>query len=87
LLEQNPEKINWEWLSLNPNAKAIKLLEKNPEKITWRGLSENPGIIVDYLPMAKQRNATILQELMEKTWHPKRMVDWCLEYNDTYFEL
>jgi hypothetical protein len=31
LLEEYPEKINWDLLSFNPN--AIKILEKNPDKI------------------------------------------------------
>jgi hypothetical protein len=41
LLEQNPDKIEWDYLSLNPN--AIHLLEANPEKIRWYGLSKNPS--------------------------------------------
>jgi hypothetical protein len=34
-------KINWNWLSTNPN--AIHLLGTNPEKINWEYLSENPN--------------------------------------------
>jgi hypothetical protein len=41
-LEQNREKIDWNWLSKNPN--AIHLLEQNPEKIDWHYLSKNPSI-------------------------------------------
>ena len=41
--EKNPEKINWDVLSTNPN--AIELLKKNPEKINWGSLSENPNAI------------------------------------------
>ena len=40
LLEKNPEKIEWDWLSMNPC--AISLLEQNPEKIEWSHLSLNP---------------------------------------------
>jgi len=36
-LEEHPEKINWFYLSANPN--AIHLLEANPEKIDWFNLS------------------------------------------------
>ena len=36
-------KIEWEWLSSNPN--AIQLLEKNPNKIVWEWLSKNPNAI------------------------------------------
>lgn len=38
------KKINWTYLSLNPN--AIHLLEKNQDKIIWFNLSKNPSIFV-----------------------------------------
>jgi ribosomal protein L24E len=43
LLEKNPHKINWEWLSRNPS--AIHLIEKNLDKIDWHYLSLNPSAI------------------------------------------
>ena len=43
LLEKNPDKINWNCLSLNPT--AIHLLEKNLDKISWHYLSANPNAI------------------------------------------
>ena len=44
LLDWIPEdKINWEYLSGNPN--AIHLLEKNIDKIDWYMLSRNPNAI------------------------------------------
>ena len=42
-MEQNPDKIDWYYLSRNPN--AIPILEQNPEKINWRELSVNPNAI------------------------------------------
>ena len=39
----NIENINWECLSMNPN--AIHLLEKNLDKIFWKYLSGNPNAI------------------------------------------
>ena len=42
LLKANPTKIDWNYLSLNPN--AIELLRKNPNKIFWLWLSSNPNI-------------------------------------------
>ena len=42
LLEKNPNKINWKYLSKNPN--AMHLLEKNLDKINWGWLSINEGI-------------------------------------------
>ena len=43
LLEANPDKIDWYYLSGNPN--AIHLLEANPDKIDWYHLSTNPNAI------------------------------------------
>mgnify|MGYP000683137096 CR=1 FL=1 len=43
LLSENPDKINWIALSMNPN--AIHLLSENPDKINWCSLSENPNAI------------------------------------------
>jgi hypothetical protein len=43
LLEKNPDKIDWTYLSKNPN--AIHLLEKYPEKINWGALSRNSNAI------------------------------------------
>ena len=42
-MEKNPDKINWRWLSSNPN--AIYLLEKNIDKVSWYNLSLNPNAI------------------------------------------
>ena len=35
--------INWNYLSLNPN--AIELLKENKDKINWNNLSSNPNAI------------------------------------------
>jgi hypothetical protein len=43
LLEKNPTKINWDFLSSNPS--AIHILEKNMDKIKWDGLSVNSSAI------------------------------------------
>ena len=46
LLEQNQEKIDWNWLSFNSNDIALKLLKKqNQEKINWDSLSLNTNDI------------------------------------------
>jgi hypothetical protein len=42
LLEQNMDKIYWEYLSANPN--AIHLLKHNMHKINFTYLSKNPSI-------------------------------------------
>ncbi len=38
-----PDKIDWDFLSKNPN--AVHLLEKYPNKINWDFLSKNPNAI------------------------------------------
>lgn len=43
--------------------------------------------IFDYPKLAKKRNALLMEELMEVTWHPKRMRQWCLEYDDPFVYL
>jgi hypothetical protein len=42
-LEQNPDKICWDTLSLNPS--AIPMLEGNLDKINWNWLSRNRNAI------------------------------------------
>ena len=41
--KKNIDKINWIYLSMNPN--AINILEKYPDKVDWSILSENPRAI------------------------------------------
>ena len=43
LLEANPQKIEWVFLSQNPG--AIHLLEANPDKVAWFGVSCNPNAL------------------------------------------
>ena len=52
-LEQNPEKIDWQILSSNPN--AIHLLEQDRKNINWYYLSGNPKAIhiLEYITYAK----------------------------------
>ena len=42
-IENNKDKLDWDYLSGNPNAMA--LLEKNIHKINWTWLSGNPNAI------------------------------------------
>jgi len=73
-LEQHPEKINWLFLSSNPN--AIPLLERNPDKISWYWLSENPSIFeYDYAAM-KEAYRDLKEELIQRAWHPSRIATW-----------
>ena len=42
LLEENPEKISYFYLSSNTNPRAIEILRQNMTKINWDRLSKNP---------------------------------------------
>ena len=42
IFQNNIEKLDWYYLSSNPN--AIHLLKKNPDKIHWNNISLNPSI-------------------------------------------
>jgi hypothetical protein len=63
-------------LSCNPS--AIHLLKENQDEIYWRYLSQNPAIFeLDYDFLSRRMNL-ILDELMEKAWHPFRFERWCI---------
>ena len=42
-MEKNLDKVDWYYLSLNPN--AIPILEKNLDNVDWSRLSRNPNAI------------------------------------------
>ena len=68
LLEKNPDKIDWFWLSSNPA--AIQLLKANPEKIDWAMFSSNPAIFeYDYKSMVRP----FKEELLSVCYHPDNM--------------
>ncbi len=72
----NPEKIQWNWLSMNPN--ALDLLEKNHEKIHWRILCANPSIFkktINYKYLYQRMNVK-REELMIICMHPSRLERW-----------
>ena len=58
LLEQNPDKIDWDLLSMNPN--AMILLEQNQDKIHWVCFSCNISIF------EKKINYQFLDERMSR---------------------
>ena len=71
LLEKNPDKINWFYLSRNPS--AIPLLEQNPEKINWDYFSLNHSICdFGYIRNIKHYFKHYLTEDLIKTvMHPR----------------
>lgn len=68
LLEQNPDKINWEKLSENTSPFATHLLEKHPEKINWYVLSRNPSTHAIHMlrqEINRINNRTYVEKLVE----------------------
>ena len=81
--KNNSSKVDWDWLSGNPN--AIHILEKNLDKVDWRDLSMNLNAInlllkYDYENM-KQNNKDFCEELVEKVFNPERLLSLCKTYN------
>jgi len=76
MLRLQPEKINWDFLSRNPNPNAMELLRVHPEKIYWPWLSNNPAIFeLDYQKM-KESKRELNEAIVAEAWHPKRMARW-----------
>ena len=79
LLEKNLDRIHWEYLSDNPNATHI--IEQNLDKINWCDLIKNPSIFeIDYQAL-QQRIEVFKEELIQKCYHPDRLVYYLETYN------
>ena len=79
ILEQNLDKINWDNLSTNKN--AIHLLEQNLDKISVYHLPDNPAIFVIDYQVLQQRIEPFKEELIQKCFHPDRLVHYLEVYN------
>ena len=71
LLEANPDKIDWYYLSGNPN--AIHLLEANRTRIRWLPFSKNPAIFQCDYTFYRERMDVQREELIKAAFHPKRL--------------
>ncbi len=87
-LETNLDKIDWNYLSVNPG--AISFIRKNQDKIDWYLIFSNPAIFeIDY-PVLKQRIEPFKEDLIAKCFYPDRLVHYLENYNydigeNTYF--
>jgi len=76
LIEANLDKVDWSQLSRN--TAAIHLIEANFDKVNWHLVAANPAIFeetYDYVRMKKARAKLIkTEELIEKVFHPNRVV-------------
>ena len=77
---QHLDKVDWRYLSSNPN--AIHLLENNLDKVNWAYLSLNPNAHLilsklDYQAM-KVNTKEFSKELAECVFHPERLNRICV---------
>lgn len=61
-LKQNPEKIVWPMLSMNPSPEAIDMLIANPDKISYRALLSNSN------PKARELLEQNIDKLCKYDW-------------------
>ena len=80
LLKENPEKINWNYLSYNEN--YIELLKENQDNICWALISQNPSIFTYDYELIKERFKELGEEIIHKALHPKRMLRLMNEYGE-----
>ena len=78
LVQKYPDK-NWDWheISRNPNL-TVEFVEEHIDDINWSMLSENQFILENVKAITLKNTSKIKEELLNKTWYPDRMVDWCL---------
>ncbi len=90
LLEKNPDKIVWDWLSMNSSEGAMRLLEKNQDKINWDQLFKNPHIFkYDYKQM-KISCMLFKEDLIKNRFHPRnipKFKDWRIDGFDSDSDL
>ena len=78
----NIDDFKWTYLSGNPNSTAMNILKNNQKNIHWNMFSKNPSIFeLDY-DFFHQRMNLIRDELMQKTWHPDRFMNWCMPFDE-----
>ena len=82
-IEKNPDN-NWDWeyVSSNPNL-TIEIIEKYIDKHwDWNEIARNP-LKKEYEKELKNlRFEYYHEELIQKTWHPSRFMEWCIDEED-----
>ena len=81
-IEKNLEQpLEWSLISDSPDL-TFDIIEKYPDKDwDWYGILTNFTLFkTEYEKVLKF--IKIEKELIEKSWHPKRFVDWCLDESE-----
>jgi hypothetical protein len=84
ILEQNLDKGVWANLCFNQSPNAIHLIQQNLNKVSKYTLSSIPNAThllfsLDY-EMMKENNKDFYEELVQKTFHPKRIMELSVLY-------
>ena len=66
------DKVDWYFLSMNPN--AIPIMENNMGKVKWSLLPFNTGIFELDMDFIKTRMDILREELIQKVFHPTRVI-------------
>ena len=80
IIDEFPDK-DWDWGTISRNKNlTLKMIEKYPYK-PWNW--DTIGMYYTFekdkeMEIKKLKFKQIEQELIQKTWHPSRFVDWCL---------
>ena len=81
LVDEFPDKDwNWDIISRNRNL-TLKMIEKYPDK-PWNWSKIGMYYLFEKdkeMEIQKLKFKTIEEELMQKTWHPSRFQEWCLD--------
>ena len=84
-LNDNEYRLDWKELCLNPNI-SYNFIENYLDFINFESLSQNTFTGVIYHQINQQKRKIMMtkifeEELIQKSWHPSRFLEWCLEYN------
>jgi hypothetical protein len=81
ILDHPDKPWKWYYVSLNPNVTMENILAYPDKDWAWNLLSMN-RYGFNYERAKRRQVARTLQfkeELVEKTWHPDRFLDWCMD--------
>jgi len=83
-IEKYPDK-NWNWKEISKNLNlTIEFVDKYHDKDwNWNRIARHPFKKEYEKELQKLKNFNnIEEELIEKTWHPSRFQDWCLDEDE-----
>ena len=84
IVDEYPDK-DWDWGAISRGKNVtLKMIEKYPDK-PWNWTKIGMFYIFEKdkeMEIKKLKFKQIEEELIQKTWHPSRFQDWCLDEFD-----